>query len=124
MVVQILKRTVLPPIWLGSGATRTGCRGAAKGSQGAMGEIDFDATTAIGLVAAVLTTAAFLPQVIKTWRTRKTRDISLGMFLVLCLGICLWLVYGLLRGDLPLILANAVTLALAGTILVFKLKYK
>ena len=89
-----------------------------------MGEMDFDATTAIGLVAAVLTTAAFLPQVIKTWRTRRTRDISLGMFLVLCLGICLWLVYGLLRGDLPLILANAVTLALAGTILVFKLKYK
>ncbi len=86
--------------------------------------MDFDATTALGLAAATLTTAAFLPQVIKTWRTRKTRDISLGMFLVLCLGIGLWLVYGILRGDLPLILANAVTLALAGTILMFKLKYK
>ncbi len=100
--------------------------GAARGDRGkeGEGEMDFDATTAIGLVAAVLTTAAFLPQVIKTWRTRKTRDISLGMFLVLCLGIFLWLVYGLLRDDLPLILANAVTLALAGTILVFKLKYK
>ena len=48
--------------------------------------MNFDATT-IGLVAAVLITPAFLPQVIKTWRTRKTRDISLGMFLVLCLGI-------------------------------------
>ncbi len=86
--------------------------------------MNFDATTALGLAAATLTTAAFLPQVIKTWRTRQTRDISLGMFLVLCLGICLWLVYGILRGDLPLILANAVTLALAGTILAFKLKYK
>ena len=86
--------------------------------------MDFDLTTAIGLGAAGLTTAAFLPQVIKIWRTRRTRDISFGMFLVLCLGICLWLVYGILRGDLPLILANAVTLVLAGTILVFKLKYK
>ena len=86
--------------------------------------MNFDATTVLGLAAATLTTAAFLPQVIKTWRTRQTRDISLGMFLVLCLGICLWLVYGILRGDLPLILANAVTLALAGTILAFKLKCK
>ncbi len=86
--------------------------------------MNFDATTVLGLAAATLTTAAFLPQVIKTWRTRQTRDISLGMFLVLCIGICLWLVYGILRGDLPLILANAVTLALAGTILAFKLKYK
>ena len=86
--------------------------------------MDFDTTTILGLAAATLTTAAFLPQVIKTWRTRQTRDISLGMFLILCLGICLWLVYGILRDDLPLILANAVTLALAGTILVLKLKYK
>ncbi len=86
--------------------------------------MDFDATTALGLAAATLTTAAFLPQVITTWRTRKTRDSSLGMFSVLCAGICLWLVYGILRSDLPLILANAVTLVLAGTILVLKLKYK
>lgn len=84
----------------------------------------FDATTILGLAAATLTTVAFLPQVIKTWRTRQTRDISLGMFSVLCFGICLWLLYGFLRDDLPLILANAVTLALAGTILVLKLKYK
>ncbi len=86
--------------------------------------MDFDATTALGLAAAVMTTAAFLPQVIKTWRTRQTRDISLGMFLVLCLGIILWLVYGALRGDLPLVIGNAVTLVLAGTILALKLKYK
>jgi len=86
--------------------------------------MDFDITTTTGLAAATLTTAAFLPQVVKAWRTRKTRDISLGMFLVLCAGIFLWLVYGILKGDLPLILANAITLVLAGTILVFKLRYK
>ena len=83
-----------------------------------------DTTTILGLAAAALTTAAFLPQMIKTWRTRQTRDISLGMFSVLCLGICLWLLYGFLRGDLPLVIGNAITLVLAGTILVFKLKYK
>ena len=86
--------------------------------------MDFDLTTAVGLAAAVMTTAAFLPQAVKTWRTRQTRDISLGMFLILCLGIILWLVYGYLRGDMPLILANGVTLVLAATILVLKLKYK
>jgi MtN3 and saliva related transmembrane protein len=86
--------------------------------------MNFDATTVLGFAAAAMTTAAFLPQAIKTWRTRQTRDISLGMFSVLCLGICLWLAYGFLRDDLPLIIANAITLVLAGTILVLKLKYK
>ncbi len=86
--------------------------------------MEFDATTVLGLAAATMTTAAFLPQAVKTWRTRQTRDISLGMFSVLCLGICLWLAYGFLQGDLPLIIGNAITLALAGTILVLKLKYK
>ncbi len=83
-----------------------------------------DTTTAIGLAAAAMTTAAFLPQTIKTWKTRRTRDISLGMFIVLCAGIVLWLVYGYLKSDLPLIIGNAVTLVLAGTILVFKIRYK
>ncbi len=83
-----------------------------------------DATTALGFAAATLTTAAFLPQAVKTWRTRQTRDISLGMFSVLCLGICLWLAYGFLRDDVPLVIGNAITLVLAGTILAFKLKYK
>ncbi len=86
--------------------------------------MEFNATTVLGLAAATLTTAAFLPQAVKTWRTRQTRDISLCMWLVLCLGICLWLAYGFLRGDLPLIIGNAITLVLAGTILALKLKYK
>ncbi|NQU59601.1 MAG: SemiSWEET transporter [Rhodospirillales bacterium] len=81
-------------------------------------------TTAIGLAAGVMTTAAFAPQAVKTWRTRQTRDISLGMFIVLCIGICLWIAYGFLQGDMPLVLANAVTLVLAGIILGLKLKYK
>ena len=79
--------------------------------------------TFLGLAAAFCTTAAFIPQVVKTWKTRSTADISLGMFLVLVIGIVLWLAYGFLLGDLPLILANTVTLVLAGTILVFKLRH-
>ncbi len=78
--------------------------------------------TGLGLLAAILTTIAFVPQVIKTCRTRSTADISLGMFSILVAGILAWLVYGALIGDMPLILANGVTLLLAGTILLFKIK--
>lgn len=78
--------------------------------------------TYLGLLAAVLTTVAFVPQAVKTWRTRSTHDISLAMFSILVAGIFAWLVYGVLIGDLPLILANAVTLGLAGTILYLKIR--
>jgi len=81
------------------------------------------AVRAIGLLAGLCTTAAFLPQVIKTLRSRSTRDISLGMFLVFTIGVALWLTYGLFVGDLPLILANGVTLVLAAAILVLKLRH-
>ena len=81
------------------------------------------AITLLGLAAAFCTTLAFVPQVVKTWRTRSTTDISLGMFLVLVIGIALWLAYGVLLGDVPLIAANLVTLVLAGTILVLKLRH-
>ncbi|HXH46272.1 MAG TPA: SemiSWEET transporter [Bradyrhizobium sp.] len=77
----------------------------------------------IGFAAATCTTVAYAPQAIKVWKTRSTGDISLGMFLVMVLGIALWLVYGLLSGDAPLVAANAVTMVLAGGILVMKLKY-
>jgi MtN3 and saliva related transmembrane protein len=80
------------------------------------------AVTLLGLLAGALTTVAFVPQVLKTWRTRSTTDISLGMFAILVAGIAAWLLYGALIGDLPLVLANAVTLLLAGTILVFKIR--
>ena len=79
--------------------------------------------TALGLLAGSLTTIAFLPQVIRTWRTRSTADISLVMFLILCTGIALWLVYGLVRGDWPVIIANGFILVLASTILFFKLRH-
>ena len=76
-----------------------------------------------GYVAALCTTSAYVPQVIKVWRTRATTDISLKMFLVLVTGLALWLTYGFWRGEMPLILANSVTLTLASTILYFKLRH-
>lgn len=80
-------------------------------------------TEIVGLVAAFLTTVAFLPQVIHTLRTRSTEDISLRMYSLYTVGIFLWLVYGLLLRDLPLIASNAVTLLFAGTILTLKLRH-
>jgi MtN3 and saliva related transmembrane protein len=77
----------------------------------------------IGFAAATCTTVAYAPQAIKVWKTRSTGDISLGMFLVMVLGLALWLIYGLLSGDGPLIASNAVTMLLAGGILVMKLRY-
>jgi MtN3 and saliva related transmembrane protein len=78
----------------------------------------------VGYAAATCTTIAFLPQLLKAWHTRSTADISLVMFLVLLAGIVLWLTYGVLIRDFPLIAANTVTLLLAGAILVLKLRYK
>ena len=80
--------------------------------------------TVIGLLAGTLTTIAFLPQVIKTWKTKSTRDVSLEMFAIFCSGVLLWIIYGVLIKDLPLVLANVVTLSLASIILGFKLKYR
>lgn len=76
----------------------------------------------IGLTAGTLTTIAFLPQVIKIWKTKSAKDISLGMFVILCTGIILWIVYGILIKSLPLVAANATTLVLALLILVLKIK--
>ncbi|MGB3401574.1 MAG: SemiSWEET transporter [Microcoleaceae cyanobacterium] len=80
--------------------------------------------TIIGLLAGSLTTIAFLPQVIKTWKTKSTKDVSLTMFLTFCTGVSLWIVYGFLEKDLPVLMANIVTFLLASIILGFKLKYK
>jgi MtN3 and saliva related transmembrane protein len=76
-----------------------------------------------GLVAGTLTTIAFLPQLVKTWRSKSARDVSLGMLITFCTGVFLWFLYGLFIRSLPVILANAVTLMLAGIILVLKIKY-
>jgi MtN3 and saliva related transmembrane protein len=75
----------------------------------------------IGYAAATLTTASFLPQAILTLRTRDTRGISLTMYAAFTVGVALWLLYGLALGEWPIIVANAVTLALALTILLTKL---
>ena len=78
----------------------------------------------IGSIAAVLTTFAFLPQVIKVIKTKDTESIALGRYLMQVLGIALWLAHGLVIQDLPLILANSVSFILSGTILVYKIRYK
>jgi MtN3 and saliva related transmembrane protein len=78
---------------------------------------------AIGIVAGVLTTLAFVPQVIRVWRTRSARDLSLASFAVFTAGVAMWLLYGVAIDALPVIVANAVTLVLAATILVMKLAF-
>jgi len=74
-----------------------------------------------GYLAATLTTVSFVPQVLKTLRTRDTRAISLGMYALFSLGVALWLVYGILIDAWPVIVANAITLALTSTVLWHKL---
>lgn len=83
-----------------------------------------DTIKVLGLIAGFLTTASFLPQVLKTWKTRSAKDLSLGMFSLFCLGVALWLVYGFMVNDIPVIAANLITLMLASTLLFFKLRWK
>ncbi len=78
----------------------------------------------IGFAAATLSTAAFIPQVIKTYRSKSAKDLSLGMFLIFTSGIILWLIYSLLINKYPMILANTITLLLSFTLLYFKLTFK
>lgn len=79
-------------------------------------------TDMIGLIAAVLTTISFLPQTLLVLRTGKTDGISLCMYALFTTGVAGWLLYGVLVGALPIILANSVTLALAATILLLKIR--
>lgn len=83
-----------------------------------------DSTTLLGFIGGALTTISFLPQVIKTWRTRSTSDVSLWMFLLLCIGIIIWIIYGFLINSLPVIFANLISFILTSIILVFKIRYK
>lgn len=77
-----------------------------------------------GYVAAAMTTLAFVPQALKTIRSKDTRSISLGMYVVFTVGVGFWLAYGISLGSMPMILSNIVTFALSATILAMKLKYK
>jgi MtN3 and saliva related transmembrane protein len=82
-----------------------------------------DGISVLGLIAGVCTTASFIPQVIKTWKTRSAKDLSLWMFVVFCTGLLLWLIYGILINSFPVIISNLLTLSMAGIILVFKIKF-
>ena len=83
-----------------------------------------DKLTVIGFVAAICTTISFLPQAVKVIKTKQTKDLSLEMYLTFTVGVFLWLVYGIIGKDLPIIIANAITLVFAITILIMKIKYK
>jgi MtN3 and saliva related transmembrane protein len=78
----------------------------------------------LGYAAGAMTTASFLPQAVKTLRTRRTGDISLAMYVIFTMGISSWLAYGLLIGSWPVVLANSLTLVLALAILCMKLSFE
>jgi MtN3 and saliva related transmembrane protein len=80
-------------------------------------------TTAVGVLAAICTTASYFPQLKKCWETKSAGDLSLIMFLILAGGIALWVVYGVLRSDPVIIIANAISLSCLCGILYFRLRY-
>jgi len=80
-----------------------------------------DTVTLLGMAAGTLTTVSFQPQVIRTWKTRSTKDLSTGMFSLFCAGIFLWILYGFSINSPPVIITNIVTFILAFIILVLKL---
>lgn len=79
-----------------------------------------DNTTIVGLAAGTLTTISFLPQVIKAWRSKSTKDISIGMYTALSVGLLLWIFYGIAIKSTPIIITNVISLVL--TVLVLFLK--
>ena len=80
-------------------------------------------TSLVGFAAGFLTTIAFIPQVVKIWRSKSADDVSLATFLAFTVGVGLWLTFGILQKEPPIILWNGVTLVLAGAILAMKLKF-
>ena len=86
--------------------------------------MELDSVEVLGLIAAVFTTSGFLPQVIKTWRTKNVRALSLTMYLVLFTGMFLWLIYGIYKDSLALIASNVISCGLTLSLIIFILKYK
>lgn len=82
-----------------------------------------DTLDILGLVATGFTTSAFVPQVWRTWKTRDVSGISLPTYVIITIGLALWLVYGLLKNDLPLIVANSSMVTLTGAITLMKLRF-
>ena len=85
--------------------------------------MDINYIAIIGLIAGTCTTISFLPQVIKTIKIKETKDISISMYIVLATGMLLWMTYGILIKDLPVILANSISFILAAIVLILKIKY-
>jgi MtN3 and saliva related transmembrane protein len=82
-----------------------------------------DTTALLGFAAGLLTTVAFVPQLVKIWRQKSARDVSLHTFAAFTLGVALWLAYGIVKHEPPIIFWNAVTLVLAGAILAMKVRF-
>jgi len=82
-----------------------------------------DTITLVGFVAGTLTTVAYVPQVIRSWKLKETKDISLSMLVLYAVGVSLWLVYGIWMDALPIIGANGISLILILVILGIKLRY-
>ena len=83
-----------------------------------------DYVTIVGLAAAAITVFSLFPQLVKVWKTKSTKDISLGMFSLFCSGVFLWFVYGILLNDFPIVIANFLGFIQALIILMLKVKYK
>jgi MtN3 and saliva related transmembrane protein len=99
-------------------------RGFMAGSLFYMESREMDIKDFIGIIAAIGTTSSFIPQVYKVFKTKKTDDLSLGMFLLFCVGTLLWTIYGFIVHSLPIIIANSMTFVLASYILSVKIKSK
>ncbi len=83
-----------------------------------------DPVEIVGIIAGSLTTIAYFPQLIKVVKTKSTKDISLGMFILTCIGLILWWVYGYLINSISILIANSITFTLALVILIFKIRYR
>ncbi len=86
--------------------------------------MDTELTNILGIIAGTLTTSAFFPQLLKTWKSKSAKDVSLVMMITFNLGVFLWIVYGLAIGALPVVVTNVVTLTLALLILILKIRYR
>jgi MtN3 and saliva related transmembrane protein len=85
---------------------------------------EINAIEIVGLIAATLTTSAYIPQVIKTWKTKDVSTLSLTMYIVMFLGVSMWFTYGILLKSVAIVIANIVTGILTSTLIYLKLKYR
>ena len=83
-----------------------------------------DWTDLLGLVAGICTTVAVLPQIKKAWQTKEVKDVSVGMFIILLIGVFLWIMYGITQNDLPIIATNGTSLALNSFMMYLMVRYR